>query len=109
MAQAPFRDTGLGKTVEDGLIARELLLRKKANRIVVASVLEQWKAELEERFGLVFQILDRGYVARMRQERGFGINSWRTHSRFLVSHRLLVASAYDRPHARKWLGASAPR
>jgi hypothetical protein len=37
-------DTGLGKTIEAGLIARELLLRKKAKTIVVAappSVLEQ--------------------------------------------------------------------
>jgi SNF2 family DNA or RNA helicase len=54
-------DTGLGKTIEAGLIARELLLRKKVKTMVVAappSVLEQWKAELEERFGLVFEILD---------------------------------------------------
>ncbi len=53
-------DTGLGKTIEAGLIARELLLRKKAKTIVVAtppSVLEQWKAEFEERFGLVFELL----------------------------------------------------
>jgi len=58
-------DTGLGKTIEAGLIARELLLRKKVKTIVVAappSVLEQWKAELEERFGLVFEILDRPLV-----------------------------------------------
>ncbi len=44
-------DTGLGKTIEAGLIASELLLRKKAKAIVVAappSVLEQWKAELHE-------------------------------------------------------------
>ncbi len=50
-------DTGLGKTIEAGLIARELLLRKRAKTIVVAappSVLEQWQAELEERFGLTF-------------------------------------------------------
>jgi SNF2 family DNA or RNA helicase len=43
-------DTGLGKTIEAGLIARELLLRKKAKTIVVAtppSVLEQWKDELD--------------------------------------------------------------
>jgi len=67
-------DTGLGKTIEAGLIARELLLRKKAKTIVVAtppSVLEQWKAELEERFGLVFELLDRAYLTRMRRERGF--------------------------------------
>jgi hypothetical protein len=58
-------DTGLGKTIEAGLIARELLLRKKAKNNVVAappSVLEQWKGELEERFGLVFEILDRAYL-----------------------------------------------
>src|SRR5215831_10598007 len=103
-------DTGLGKTIEAGLIARELLLRKKAKTIVVAtppSVLEQWKAELEERFGLVFEILDRTYLTRMRRERGFGVNPWRTHSRFLVSHNLLIDSAYADP-LREWLGQLLP-
>ena len=103
-------DTGLGKTVEAGLIARELLLRKKAKTIVVAappSVLEQWKGEMEERFGLVFEVLDRAYVSRMRRERGFGVNPWRTHSRFLVSHRLLADPAYADP-MREWLGPMSP-
>lgn len=77
-------DTGIGKTIEAGLIARELLLRRKVKTIVVAaprSVLEQWQSEMEERFGLVFEILDRSYVARMRRERGFSVNPWSTHSR----------------------------
>lgn len=103
-------DTGLGKTIEAGLIARELLLRKKAKTIVVAtppSVLEQWKAELEERFGLVFEILDRAYLTRMRRERGFGVNPWRTHSRFLVSHNLLIDPTYTDP-MREWLGPLLP-
>ncbi len=103
-------DTGLGKTIEAGLIASELLLRRKAKTIVVAtppSVLEQWKAELEERFGLVFEILDRGYLTRMRRERGFGVNPWRTHSRFLVSHNLLIDAAYADP-LREWLGPLLP-
>ena len=51
-------------------------------------MLEQWKGEMEDRFGLVFEVLDRRYVSRMRRERGFGVNPWRTHSRFLISHRL---------------------
>ena len=100
-------DTGLGKTIEAGLIARELLLRRKAKVIVAAvppSVLEQWKSELEDRFGLVFVVLDRGYVSRMRRERGFGVNPWRTHSRFLVSHNLLIDPAYADP-MREWLGS----
>lgn len=103
-------DTGLGKTIEAGLIARELLLRKKAKTIVVAappSVLEQWKAELDERFGLVFEILDRRYVAEVRRERGFGVNPWRTHSRFLVSHNLLGDPTYADP-MREWLGDMLP-
>ena len=95
-------DTGLGKTIEAGLIARELLLRRKAKTIVVAappSVLEQWKGELEDRFGLVFEIIDRAYLTRMRRERGFGVNPWITHSRFLVSHNLLIDPSYADPHA----------
>ena len=103
-------DTGLGKTIEAGLIARELLLRKKVKTIVVAvppSVLEQWKGELEDRFGLVFEILDRQYLTKMRRERGFGVNPWRTHSRFLVSHNLLTDENYVAP-LREWLGPMLP-
>ena len=99
-------DTGLGKTIEAGLITRELLLRRKVKVIVVAappSMLEQWKGELEDRFGLLFEVLDRSYVSRMRRERGFGVNPWRTHSRFLISHRLLIDPAYTDP-MREWLG-----
>src|SRR5215831_19511001 len=103
-------DTGLGKTIEAGLIARELLLRKKAKTMVVAappSVLEQWKGELEDRFGLIFEILDRAYFTRTRRERGFGVNPWRTHSRFLVSHNLLIDETYADP-LREWLGPLLP-
>ena len=103
-------DTGLGKTIEAGLIARELLLRRKAKTIVVSappSVLEQWRSELEERFGLVFEILDRHYMARVRRERGFGVNPWRTHSRFLISHNLLIDPTYADP-MREWLGGMLP-
>ena len=103
-------DTGLGKTIEAGLIARELLLRRKAKSIVVAappSMLEQWRGEMEERFGLVFEILDRAYVSRMRRERGFGVNPWRTHSRFLMSHNLLIDPGYTDP-MREWLGEARP-
>ena len=103
-------DVGLGKTIEAGLIARELLLRKKVQDIVVAcppSMLLQWKEELEERFGMVFQILDKDYIARVRQERGYGVNPWTTHSRFLVSHRLLIDEAYT-ASLRDWLGEFRP-
>jgi len=99
-------DVGLGKTIEAGLIARELLLRKKAREIIVScppSMIYQWKDELENRFGLTFEVLDKDYMKQIRLERGFGVNPWSTHSRFLVSHRLLIDEAYAGP-LRDWLG-----
>src|SRR5947209_9687179 len=103
-------DVGLGKTIEAALIARELLLRKKAQDIVVAcppSMLLQWQDELEDRFGMVFQVLDKDYIASVRQERGYGVNPWTTHTRFLVSHRLLIDEAYTAT-LREWLGDFRP-
>ncbi len=93
-------DVGLGKTIEAGLIARELLLRKKVREIIVScppSMLLQWKEELESRFGLTFEILDKEYMKRVRRERGFSVNPWSTHTRFLVSHRLLIDESYAGP------------
>ena len=99
-------DVGLGKTIEAGLIKRELLLRKKVREIIVSappSMLLQWQEELENRFGLTFEILDKEYVARVRRERGYGVNPWTTHTRFLISHRLLIDEAYTGP-LLDWLG-----
>jgi SNF2 family DNA or RNA helicase len=90
-------DVGLGKTIEAGLILRELLLRRRVNFVVVAappSMLGQWSEELDTRFGLPFTMVDRGFMAAMRRERGFSVNPWRTASRFLISHRLLVDPTY---------------
>src|SRR3984885_11365246 len=101
-------DVGLGKTIEAGLIARELLLRKKIKEIVVScppSMLLQWQEELSSRFGLQFQIMDKEYVQRVRRERGFSVNPWTTHSRFLISHRLLIDESYT-AGLRDWLGDS---
>jgi len=103
-------DVGLGKTIEAGLIARELLLRKKVREIVVScppSILLQWQEELASRFGLQFEILDRDYIQRVRRERGFSVNPWNTHSRFLISHRLLIDEAYT-AGLRDWLGDFRP-
>ena len=99
-------DVGLGKTIEAGLIARELLLRKKVREIVVAcppSMLLQWQEELESRFGLQFEILDKDFVQRVRQERGFGIvTPGPPTPGFLISQRLLIDEAYSGPMA-DWL------
>lgn len=103
-------DVGLGKTIEAALIVRELLLRKKVREVIVCcppSMLYQWRDELETRFGLSFEILDKDYVKRVRSERGFSVNPWSTHTRFLISHRLLIDDTYAAP-LRDWLDTFRP-
>ena len=104
-------DVGLGKTVEAGLIVRELMLRRRVDRIVVAcppSILEQWRDEMEARFGLTFAILDRAYFSEKRRDRGFAVNPWKTHSRFIISQNLLTDETYA-AGLRDWLGDFAPK
>lgn len=99
-------DVGLGKTIEAGLILREMLMRQKVRRVVIAcppSVVLQWRDEMESRFGLTFTIYDRDYVATKRRERGYGINPWKMHNRFIISHALLRDETYA-VGLREWLG-----
>jgi hypothetical protein len=82
-------DVGLGKTIEAGLVLREMLLRRRVDFALVASpagMVRQWQDELEAKFGLAFTIVDRDFVADLRRERGFGANPWATGSRFIISH-----------------------
>jgi ERCC4-related helicase len=90
-------DVGLGKTVEAGLVARELLLRRRIDLIVIApppAMTIQWKDELESKFGLSFDIIDRERIGELRRLRGFAVNPWSTGSRFIISHSLLTEEAY---------------
>jgi SNF2 family DNA or RNA helicase len=90
-------DVGLGKTVEAGLIARELLLRRRIDFIVIAAppaMTIQWKDELESKFGLTFEIIDRERIGALRRSRGFSVNPWTTGSRFIISHSLLPEEDY---------------
>jgi SNF2 family DNA or RNA helicase len=69
-------DVGLGKTMEAGLILREMLMRQKIKRVVISchpSVVRQWQEEMETRFGLLFKIFDRDFVASQRRARGYSI------------------------------------
>lgn len=104
-------DVGLGKTIEAGLVVREMLLRRRIDFIVVAvppSMTLQWKDELESKFGLTFDIIDRERLAELRRLRGFSVNPWATGSRFIISHRLLTDETYV-AGLRDVLGVFRPR
>ena len=104
-------DVGMGKTIEAGLILRELLLRRRAETCVISAppgMLIQWQEEMEARFGLSFTIIDRDYATAVRRQRGYAANPWRTGSFFLVSHRLLIDPVY-RDGLVSWLGELKPK
>jgi hypothetical protein len=93
-------DVGLGKTIEAGLVLQELLLRQQADFVLIAcpaSIALQWKSEMQRRFGLRFEVMTRQFIARRRQERGFGVNPWATHNRFIISHQVLRRPDYLDP------------
>ncbi|MFL6263685.1 MAG: DISARM system SNF2-like helicase DrmD [Thermoanaerobaculia bacterium] len=85
-------DVGLGKTIEAGLVLQELTLRQRVDFVLIvcpAVLCLQWRDEMERRFGLRFEIYNRAFVARRRQERGFAVNPWATHNRFIISYHTL--------------------
>lgn len=57
-------DPGAGKTIMAGLYIRELLMRADARRILIVapgSLVEQWRDELFEKFGLEFPVFSREF------------------------------------------------
>jgi hypothetical protein len=90
-------DVGAGKTIEAGLILRELILRRRVDFVVVCappSMTRQRQDELQAKFGLAFTIIDREYLAVVRRERGFAVNPWSSGSLFLLSHSLVADEVY---------------
>ena len=66
-------------------------------------MLLQWQEEAGEPVRADLRDPRQGIHHPVRRERGFGVNPWGTHTRFLVSHRLLIDEAYTGP-LRDWLG-----
>jgi superfamily II DNA or RNA helicase len=81
-------DVGLGKTIEAGLVIQELLIRHRARTVLVvcpASLQVKWQAEMLEKFGLEFRIVDTQYIKRLRRERGIHANPWTSFPRLITS------------------------
>ncbi|MFI6581758.1 DISARM system SNF2-like helicase DrmD [Embleya sp. NPDC050493] len=81
-------DVGLGKTIEAGLVAQELLLRGRARRIMVVSpagLTLKWRDEFAEKFGLDFTIVDSARCAELRRTHGTAANPFRVYPHTIVS------------------------
>lgn len=83
---------GLGKTIECGLILRELMLRRRIRRILIlcpAPLRRQWQQELLEKFALRFTLIDRKETMSLQKRLGLGANPWRIHEKAIVSYQYL--------------------
>lgn len=81
-------DVGLGKTLEAGLIASELALRGRADRVLVVttrSMLTQFQKEFWTRFSIPLSRLDSAAIRRMRNRIPAHYNVFDQFDRSIVS------------------------
>lgn len=81
-------EVGLGKTIEAGLILRELKLRGMARRVLVVApkgLVRQWQAEMRLHFGEKLQFVDPAELAVFRQWRTDEENLWRLNDQVICS------------------------
>lgn len=65
-------EVGLGKTIEAGLVLKELMLRGQAKQVLIvapAHLLTQWQAELQEKYALESTVLD-SELRQLRSKQG---------------------------------------
>src|ERR1700732_1133763 len=77
-------EVGLGKTIEAGLILRELKIRGLARRILVvapAGLVLQWQSEMKTHFNEDFRLILPSSLTALRQAGAIddGENLWRLH------------------------------
>jgi len=82
-------DVGLGKTIEAGLILLELMARGRADRVLVVTppgLMEQWRQELQDKFGLEFRIIGNASdLAAAQTELPAGVSPWDALPRVITS------------------------
>jgi hypothetical protein len=92
-------DVGLGKTIEAGLVALELLLRHRAKRIMVVcppGLMVKWRDEMAEKFGLDFTIVDSAQLNQLRRTHGSAANPFRVYPLTIVSLSWLRGAKAER-------------
>lgn len=75
-------DPGAGKTIMAGLYIRELIMRADGRRILViapGSLVDQWRDELYEKFGLEFKV-----YSRELQDGALGANAFENSDQWIV-------------------------
>lgn len=80
-------EVGLGKTIEAGLVIKELKMRGRIKRILVIApkgLIPQWIVEMQERFGETFRFFEPSAFEGYRQMTG-AKNAWKSYDRVICS------------------------
>jgi len=83
-------EVGLGKTIEAGLIMRELLARGVTRRILVlapSGLVGQWQQELKTKFNLPFSLYNRDSI-RWLENKHPGDNPW------TIEHAVITSTSF---------------
>ena len=81
-------DVGLGKTIEAGMVALELMIRHRARKMLVvcpSSLQIQWQEQMRDKFGLDFRIVNSQLMKDLRRQRGIHVNPWNHFPRLITS------------------------
>ncbi len=81
-------DVGLGKTIEAGMVALELIIRHRARKMLIvcpSSLQVQWQEQMRDKFGLDFRIVNSSLWGTLRRSRGIHINPWNHFPRLITS------------------------
>ena len=81
-------DVGLGKTIEAGMVALELIIRHRTRKILIvcpAPLQVQWQEQMRDKFGLDFRIVNSTLMGQLRRSRGIHVNPWNHFPRLITS------------------------
>jgi len=81
-------EVGLGKTIEAGLVIKELKARGVANRALIlapSGIIGQWQVEMRIKFGLIFSLY-RGDTVAYLQANHPAENVWTLNDNVIASH-----------------------
>ncbi|MGZ4218686.1 MAG: helicase-related protein [Solirubrobacteraceae bacterium] len=90
-------DVGIGKTIEAGLIAGELLAQGAAQRLAVLSpphLAEQWQAELATKFHIQAEPVLASTARRLERGLGIGESLFERHDNVIVSTDFIKAERH---------------
>ncbi|WP_432077030.1 DEAD/DEAH box helicase [Streptomyces wuyuanensis] len=96
-------DVGIGKTVEAGLIAKELIAQGEATRLAVLcspALAEQWQGELREKFGIDAELVLASTVSRLERGLELGQSLFDKHPFTIISTDFIKSTRHREDFVR---------